>query len=65
MQQYDIGEYLSYNELDLIAGSFEDVDYDNLTTQEKERYDKFGEAWQAKLESEGPAPLPAGHGIVV
>ena len=65
MQDHDIGKYLSYNELDLIAGSFEDVDYDNLTTQEKERYDKFGEAWQAKLESEGPAPLPSGHGIVI
>ena len=53
MQQYNISEYLSYNELDLIAGDPEAVDYDNMTEEEKDRYDKFVEAWYAKCNKEG------------
>ena len=52
MQQYNISEYLSYNELDLIAGDPEAVDYDNMTEEEKNRYDKFVEVWYAKCNKE-------------
>ena len=52
MQQHNISEYLSYNELDLIAGDPEAVDYDNMTEEEKNRYNKFVEAWYAKCDKE-------------
>jgi hypothetical protein len=54
MQQYDIGDYLSYNELDLIAGDPEAVDYENMTDDDKARYDKFVKAWYEKCD-EGSA----------
>ena len=46
MQQYAIADHLNYEELALIAGNPEDVDYDGLSEAEKERYDDFVEAWE-------------------
>ena len=45
MQQYNIAEYLNYDELALIAGNPDEVDYDNLSESQKDRYSKFVEAW--------------------
>ena len=36
--------------LQLIAGDIDDIDYDNMSEREKERYDKFVEAWYGKLD---------------
>ena len=46
MQQYAIADLLNYEELALIAGNPEDVDYGELSEAEKERYDDFVEAWE-------------------
>ena len=35
----------------------DDVDYDNLSEEEKARYNEFGDAWIKKMASEGPQPL--------
>ena len=51
-QQHNISEYLSYNKLDLIAEDPEDVDYDDMIEEEKNRYDKFVEMWYAKCKEE-------------
>ena len=45
MKQYTIADHLNYEELALIAGNPEDVDYGELSEAEKERYDDFVEAW--------------------
>ena len=45
MRQYDIGEWLTSNELDLIAGNPDEADYDVLSDDEKARYNEFHEAW--------------------
>ena len=45
MQQYNIAEYLNYDELALIADNPDEVDYDNLSESQKERYSDFVEAW--------------------
>ena len=45
MQQYNIAEYLNYDELALIAGNPDEVDYDNLSESQKERYSDFVETW--------------------
>ena len=52
MRQYNIGEHLSFNELALIVGDPDDVDYDNLPAETKERYDRFAEAWATKASEE-------------
>ena len=44
VDEYDIGEYLSFDELQIIPGDFGDTDYDNFTDEQKERYNKFGKA---------------------
>ena len=58
MQDEDIGKYLTYEELNLIVGDTDDVDYENLSEEEKARYNQFGDAWIKKVESEGPPVLP-------
>ena len=58
MQDKDIGKYLTYEELDLIAGDTDDVDYENTSEGENARYKQFGDAWIKKVESEGPPVLP-------
>ena len=58
MQDKDIGKYLTYEELNLIVGDTDDVDYENLSREEKARYNQFGDAWIKKVESEGPPVLP-------
>ena len=45
MRQYNIGEWLTSNELDLIAGNPDEADYNVLSDNEKARYDEFHEAW--------------------
>ena len=56
MAAYDIAEYLSHEELALIAGDVNDANYDSLDESQKARYDKFVEAWYTKLdEIERPA----------
>lgn len=51
MDEHDIEEYLSFEELELIAGDIDDVEYDNLSDENKQRYDKFVEAWYKKLDT--------------
>ena len=53
----DIGEYLDYSELELIAADPDDVDYNNLSEDKKARYMEFGDAWIKELDSEGPPAL--------
>ena len=48
MAEYAIGDYLSYEELALIAGDVEDVDYENLPVEKQERWGQFYEAWCEK-----------------
>ena len=57
MSDRDIGKYLDYSELELIAADPDDVDYENLLEEEKARYNGFGDAWIKKLEGEGPPAL--------
>ena len=57
MSGKDIGKYLEYSELELIAADSDDVDYESLSEEEKARYSEFGDAWIKKLESEGPTAL--------
>ena len=45
MQQYNIAEYLNYDELALIAGDPDEVDYENLSESQKKRYSEFVGAW--------------------
>ena len=45
MQQYNIAEYLDYNELALIGGNPDEVDSDNLSESQRGRYSNFVEAW--------------------
>ncbi len=52
MDQRDIKDYLLFLELDIIASNPDDVDYDNLMEEEKERYNKFAEAWLFHLEKD-------------
>ena len=47
-------QYLSYNELDLIAGDPGEIYYDNLTEDEKTKYNKYVEAWYMKLDKPEP-----------
>eukprot|EP00577_Skeletonema_sp_RCC1716_P021519 CAMPEP_0113376742 /NCGR_PEP_ID=MMETSP0013_2-20120614/2789_1 /TAXON_ID=2843 ORGANISM="Skeletonema costatum, Strain 1716" /NCGR_SAMPLE_ID=MMETSP0013_2 /ASSEMBLY_ACC=CAM_ASM_000158 /LENGTH=359 /DNA_ID=CAMNT_0000258839 /DNA_START=177 /DNA_END=1253 /DNA_ORIENTATION=+ /assembly_acc=CAM_ASM_000158 len=48
MEQHDISEHLTYDELAFIAGDVADADYDNFDDATKARYDKFVEAWYKK-----------------
>ena len=50
MSEHAIGDYLSYDELALIAGDINDVPYNGLHAVEKDRYDKFVEAWYEKCD---------------
>ena len=52
--EYNIDEYLAFDELQIIAGDFGDTDYDNFTEEQKERYNKFGEAFEALSAIEYP-----------
>ena len=66
MEAHDIGRYLSYDELKLIAsapdddeeGEISELLYGNLSEKEQARYNDFGDAWIKKLTSEGPPALP-------
>ena len=57
MSDRDIGKYLDYSELELIAADPDDVDYENLLEEGKAWYSEFGDAWIKKLEGEGPPAL--------
>ena len=35
VNEYDIGDYLDFDELQIIAGDFGDTDYDNFTDEQK------------------------------
>jgi len=37
VSEYDIGEYLDFDELQIIAGDVGDTDYDNFTDEQKGR----------------------------
>lgn len=50
MRGHDISQCLFYNELDLIVGDPEEIDYDNLTKDEKTKCNKYIEAWYTKLD---------------
>ena len=52
--EYNIDEYLAFDELQIIAGDFGDTDYDNFTEEQKERYNKFGEAFEVLSAIEYP-----------
>ena len=54
VDEYGIGEYLSFDELQIIAGDFGDTDYDNFTDEQKERYNKFGNAFEDMIATEYP-----------
>ena len=45
MKEFDIGEYLVYNELQLIAEELGSVDYESMLDAEKDRYGAFVGAW--------------------
>ena len=51
---YPLLQYLSYNEVDLIAGDPGEIYYDNLTEDEKTKYNKYAEAWYMKLDEPEP-----------
>jgi hypothetical protein len=46
--------YLSYNELDLIAGDPGEIYNENLTEDKKTKYNKYVEAWYMKLDEPEP-----------
>lgn len=46
VDDYNISEYLDFDELQIIAGDFDDTDYDNFTDEQKESYNKFGKAFE-------------------
>ena len=48
VSQHSIEEYLSHDELALIAGDPDDVEFNLLPAPQKERYDKFVEALAQK-----------------
>ena len=52
--EYNIGQYLDFDELQIIAGDVGDTDYDNFTEEQKERYNKFGEAFEVLSAIEYP-----------
>lgn len=54
VSEYDIGEYLDFDELQIIAGDVGDTDYDNFSDEQKERYNKFGKAFEDKCALEYP-----------
>lgn len=54
INEYDIGEYLKFDELQIIAGDVGDTDYDNFTDEQKERYNKFGKAFEDMCALEYP-----------
>ena len=58
MQGKDIDKYLTYEELNLIEGDTDDVDYENTSEGENARYKQFGDAWIKKVECESPPVLP-------
>ena len=54
MEQHDISEYLTYDELAFIAGDVDDADYDNFDDETKARYDKFvGLVQKARRDGDG------------
>ena len=59
MEQHDISEYLTYDELAFIAGDVDDADYDNFDDETKARYDKFVEAWYKKQDEMATADAAA------
>ena len=50
MREHSIGEHLSFNALDMIAGDPRRVDYYRLPAESRERYDAFVEAYFAKCD---------------
>ena len=52
MNEYNIGEYLDLDELEMIVGDFCDSDYDNFTEEQKERYNMFGKAYEDKCSAD-------------
>ena len=46
VDDYDISKYLDFDELQIIAGDFDDTDYNNFTDEQKERYNQFGKAFE-------------------
>jgi len=42
----------------IIAGGFGDTDYDNFTDEQKERYNKFGKAFEDKIVADYPDVIP-------
>ena len=54
MDQSDIAQYLSYNELHFIAGDPGNVEYESMLEDEKARYDNVGQSWEDELDAEGP-----------
>jgi hypothetical protein len=58
VNEYDIGDYLDFDELQIIAGDFGDTDYDNFTDEQKERYNKFGKAFEDKIAEDYPDVIP-------
>lgn len=58
VNEYDIGDYLDFDELQIIAGDFGDTDYDNFTDEQKERYNKFGKAFEDKIAADYPDVIP-------
>ena len=56
MLEHDIDEYLSMDSLELICGDPGDVDYFNLSADEKERYDSFMESYYSKCDAWGAMP---------
>ena len=54
IDEYDIGKYLDFDELQIIAGDVGDTNYDNFTDEQKGRYNKFGKAFEDKCALEYP-----------
>jgi xanthine dehydrogenase iron-sulfur cluster and FAD-binding subunit A len=50
MEEYDIADYLTFDELALIAEDIDDVDYGNMSPETKLRYDKYVEALYKKMD---------------
>jgi hypothetical protein len=58
MSQYNIGDYLNFDELELIAATEMDDDFFNNSSEEvKERYSKYVEAWHSHMDSVPALPL--------
>jgi hypothetical protein len=49
VNEYDIGDYLDFDELQIIAGDFGDTDYDNFTDEQKEWYNSSARHLRTRL----------------